>query len=258
MEAVGMNNPLTLKLEHFACFTDADRRRLDELISMRRRTYMPHATILADGDTTSDILVVLSGMAVRYKDLADGGRQIMAFLLPGDLCDVEVFVLERMDHSIGAITKTEVAIIPGATMRTLLTDMQGLTQALWWSTMTDSAVLRERIIDHGRRDARQRLAHLFYELLVRYRMIGMAADNNYPLALTQEELAEATGLTSVHVNRMIQSLRAEGLIEHRHKTLTVLDPAGLKQAARFEAAYLHLTRAEEGCGPVAQRTRDLI
>jgi CRP-like cAMP-binding protein len=258
-----MNNPLTLKLEHFAGFSDGDRGRLDELVSsLKRRTYAPRATILSDGEETSDIILVLSGMAVRYKDLADGGRQIMAFLIPGDLCDVEVFVLDRMDHSIGAISKTEVAIIPAETMRSLLTDMQGLTQALWWSTMTDTAVLRERIIDHGRRDARERLAHIFYELLVRHRMIGMAADNTFPFALTQEELAEASGLTSVHVNRIIQSLRADGLIEHRQKTLTVLDPQGLKRLARFESAYLHLERAEKAdtqdAKEMARRTHDLI
>ena len=253
-----MRNPLTMKLEHFAGFPAADRRRLDELVSTRRRTYAPRPTIVADGEATGDVLVLLSGMAVRYKDLADGGRQITAFLVPGDLGDVGTFVLERMDHGIDAITRTEVAFIPAETMRLLLAETRGLAQALWWSTMIDMAVLRERVVDHGRRDARERLAHIFYELLIRYRMVGMADDDSYPLALTQEELAEATGLTSVHVNRMMQSLRADGLIEHRHKTLAVLDAAALKRVARFESAYLHLRRAEVGDAATGRRADELI
>ncbi|WP_419828215.1 hypothetical protein [Sphingomonas sp.] len=99
-------------------------------------------------------------MATRHKGMADGGRQIMAFFISGDLCDVEVFVLDRMDHGTDAITQTEVAFIAADTMRALLIEMQGLTQALWWSMMTGTAVPRERTVDHDRRDARERLAHL--------------------------------------------------------------------------------------------------
>ncbi len=124
--------------------------------------------------------------------------------------------------------------------------------------MTDSAVLRERIIDHGRRDARERIAHLFYEMLIRYRMIGEARDNSFDFPVTQDEIADATGLTPVHVNRMLQDLREEGLIELRRKSLTVLDPDGLKRAARFNPNYLHLTRTEQGEEPVAARAGDLM
>ena len=118
--------------------------------------------------------------------------------------------------------------------------MQGLTQALWWSTMTDSAVLRERIIDHGRRDARERLAHLFYEMLIRYRMIGLAGNNSYLFPITQEDLGDATGLTPVHVNRMLQTLRTDGLVEFSRGIVKVVDAPVLKRVARFSPDYLHL------------------
>jgi CRP-like cAMP-binding protein len=176
----------------------------------------------------------------------------MAFLVPGDLCDLEVFVLEEMDHSIGAITETSCAVIPAETVKGLLTEGSSLTPALWWSTMTDSAVLRERIVDHGRRDAHERLAHIFYEMLIRYRIIGQAEDDSIPFALTQEDIADATGLTPVHVGRTLRLLREEGLIELKGKVLRILDPARLKQVARFNPNYLHLRQAEQGCGRPAR------
>jgi DNA-binding transcriptional ArsR family regulator len=130
----------------------------------------------------------------------------------------------------------------------LLTEMSSLTTALWWSTMTDSAVLRERIIDHGRRDAHERIAHLFYEMLIRYRMVGQAEDDRLPFPLTQEDLADATGLTPVHVNRTLKQLREEGLVELQGKMLTIMDAPGLKRVARFNPNYLHLRKAEQRIG----------
>jgi DNA-binding GntR family transcriptional regulator len=119
-------------------------------------------------------------------------------------------------------------------------------------------VLRERIIDHGRREAHERLAHLFYEMLIRYRIVGQAQDDSIPYPLTQEELADATGMTPVHANRMLRQLREEGLIELKGKVLTFLDTARLRQVARFNPNYLHLRKAEEGRGPAAIQVGDLV
>ncbi len=253
-----MSNPLLLKLEQFSSFDDEERRRLDQLIFERQRTYAPKQDILVEGQNVDTIHIVLSGLAARYKLLDEGERQIMAFLVPGDICDLEVFVLAEMDHSITAISETVCAIVPADTIKGLLTEMTGLTEALWWSTMTDSAVLRERIIDHGRRDARERISHLFYEMLIRYRIIGDAEDNSIPFPLTQEELADATGLTPVHVARTLKQLRDEQLIELRSRRLKFLDPKRLKQVARFNPNYLHLRKAEEGEGGAAAQVQDLI
>jgi len=253
-----MANPLTMKLEQFTSFSPGDRETLDRLASEKLNTWAAKRDIIADGDHVGQIHLVTSGLATRNKIMPDGKRQIMAFLIPGDLCDVEVFVLARMDHAITALTETTCALIPAGTVTELLTNMGGLTKALWWSTMTDSAVLRERIIDHGQRDARERLAHLFYEMLIRYRVIGMAQDNSYSFPVTQEELGDATGLTSVHVNRMLQVLRTEGLMIFSGRTVTVLDPVSLKQAARFSPDYLHLQRSANERHEIAARAGDLL
>lgn len=102
------------------------------------------------------------------------------------------------------------------------------------------------------------MAHLFYEMLVRFRVVGLAPDDGYPFPLTQNELAEAVGLTPVHVNRTLQQLRADGLVEFRGKLLTVKDPAGLKRLGRFSSNYLHLRRTEAGDAEVAARAGDLV
>jgi CRP-like cAMP-binding protein len=251
-----MPNPLTKKLEQFTAFTDEEKQRLAYLISRRVERYGPHDIILPEGKKVTDVHLVLSGLAARSKSLPDGNRQIMAFLIPGDLCDLEVFVLRAMDHDIVSLSETRCALIPTQEIEKLLVEMSTLTKALWWSTMTDSAVLRERIIDHGRRDAGERIAHLFYEMLVRFRIIEESGPSSFNFPITQEELADATGLTPVHVNRTLRDLRDRGLLEWKDKVVTIPDPARLKKAARFDADYLHLDRSHGG--PVSFRAGDLV
>ncbi len=253
-----MANPLTMKLEQFTRFDPVERERLDALLSYPTRTFRRGQSILDEGQKVRDIHLVLTGLAARAKFLENGQRQIMAFLIPGDLCDVEVFVLEAMDHAITAVADTTCVLVPAKVVEDLLTESSSLTRALWWSTMTDSAILRERIIDHGGRDARERMAHLFYEMLIRYRIVGDTTDNAVPFAITQEDLADATGLSTVHVNRTLQELRSDGLIELRNRVLTVLDPKGLREAGRFNPNYLHLQRTETRDPEVSGRAGDLV
>lgn len=253
-----MSNPLTMKLEQFTRFEPGERQRLNDLLSHPTSNYARGETIIAEGDKVQQIHLVLHGLAARAKTLADGSRQIMALLVPGDLCDVEVFVLEAMDHDIVAISETTCLLIPAKDMEALLTESGNITRAMWWSTMTDSATLREWIVDHGSRDARERLAHLFCELLIRYRIVGETTDNSLPFPLTQEELAEATGMTPVHVNRVLGQLRSEGLIEIGRRVLTILDVDRLMEVSNYDSAYLHLTRTEQRDPEVAGRAGDLV
>jgi CRP-like cAMP-binding protein len=253
-----MGNPWTMKMEQFTRFTDEQKRRLDALVSERVEDYGAREDILREDERVDVCHVILSGLAARYKILENGERQIMAFLVPGDLCDAEVFILEKMDHSVGTLTPTRCAIIPAARMKELLREVSCLAEALWWGTMTDLAVLRERIVDHGRRDARERIAHLLYEMLVRYRMIGEADDEKFDFPITQEELADATGMTPVHVSRTLKQLRDEGLIELKSKVLTITNAERLKEVAQFNPNYLHLIRTEKGNGKVAERVGDLV
>ncbi|HEX8444740.1 MAG TPA: Crp/Fnr family transcriptional regulator [Allosphingosinicella sp.] len=253
-----MANPLTMKLEQFTSFDPEERQRLDQLLSYPTETYARGKTIIREGEKVDDIHLVLTGLAARSKTLRNGDRQFMAFLVPGDLCDVEVFILEGMDHDITALTDTTCVLIPAKIIEGLLTESTKLTRALWWGTMSDSAILREWIVDHGSRDSFERIAHLMCEMLIRYRVIGETTDNSFPFLLTQEELADATGMTPVHVNRMLQQLRSDGLIELTGKVLTVLDPKGLQRAAKYDSTYLHLIRTERRDPEVSQRAGDLV
>jgi CRP-like cAMP-binding protein len=188
----------------------------------------------------------------------DGERQIMAFLVPGDLCDAEIFILKEMDHGVAAMVPTTTALISGEKMKELLRRPGRMAEALWWGTLTDLGVLRERIIDHGRREAHERIANLLYEMLVRYRIVGIAKDDAFEFPITQADWGDATGITPVHANRMLQKLREEKLIWLEKKTLTVLDPERLKAVAGFNASYLHLDRVHDKNYGIADRAGDLV
>jgi CRP-like cAMP-binding protein len=175
-----MTSPLTMKLEQYTSFDPEERQRLDQLLSYPTKTYERGGTIIGEGEKVDDIHLVLTGLAARSKTLRSGERQFLALLVPGDLCDVEVFVLEGMDHDITALTDTTCVLIPQEIIEGLLTESTKLTRALWWSTMTDSAVLREWIVDHGSRDSLERIAHLMSEMLIRYRIIGETTDTVSP------------------------------------------------------------------------------
>jgi CRP-like cAMP-binding protein len=253
-----MANPLTMKLEQFVKFDPDERVRLDKLLAYPTQTFSRGKNILSEGQKVNTIHLVLTGLAARSKTLRSGARQFMALLVPGDLCDVEVFILEGMDHDIVALTETTCVVIPAEIIEGLLTESTTLTKALWWSTMTDSAVLREWIVNHGSRDSLERIAHIMCELLIRYRIIGETSDDSFPFPLTQEELADATGMTPVHANRIIQQLRSDGLIELSGKVLTILDPKRLQQVAKYDSAYLHLARTERRDKRVSDRAADLV
>lgn len=198
--------------------------------------------ILSEGERPDHVHVIIDGWAARYKTLANGARQIVAILIPGDFCDLHVAILGHMDHGIVALTRCRVAYIPSAQMDVLTSHHNGLTKALWWSTLVDEGVLREWILNVGRRDAFARVAHLFCEMHARMQMVGLVEGDRLALPLTQEQIADATGLTAVHVNRTLQRLRQENLIEVGSGRLTVLDLAGLRKAAGFNGNYLHVRR----------------
>ena len=253
-----MRNPWTMKMEQFTRFTESERRRLDDIITTKQRHHAAREDIIAEGAHSDYCHVLLTGLACRYKLLPDGERQIMAFLVPGDLCDAEIFILKEMDHAVGTIVPSTTAMIPSDEMRKLLREVSPMSEALWWGTMTDVAVLRERIVDHGRRDATERLAHLLYEMLVRYRVVEETSDDTFDFPATQADLADASGLTPSHVNRVLQRFRDDGLIELRSRTLTVTNPKRLKEIGQFNANYLHLDRTVADDPAVADRVGDLL
>ena len=237
-------NPITRKLAHFAPLSEADRQILDALAT-REEHFPADVDIVAEGTAPRSVFLLLEGMAVRYRSLPDGGRQIMTFLIPGDLCDMHVFLLKAMDHSIGTITPVRVAPISRESMMGLFACHPRISAALWWSSLQEEAMLRERIVSLGRRDARGRIAYLLCELLWRHAAVGLTNGKVIRLPLTQTELGDTLGLTSVHVNRVLKEFRARRLIAMEHRKLSLLDVQGLQRIAAFNKEYLHLGGAPD-------------
>ena len=248
-----IDNPWTRKMENFTVFSDIQRRRLDDLVSKDREHYASKEDFASEGSRPDYCHVIISGLACRYKMLPNGERQILAFLIPGDLCDAELFIVNKFDHSIAAMTSTITALISPEVMKLLLRETSSLGEALWWGTLTDLAVLRDRIVG-GRRSAYVRIAHLLYEMLVRYRMVNLTNGDSFDFPITQVDLADATGITSVHANRMLKKLKSDGLIQFSGGVVSVIDVSRLKDVAQFSGAYLHLdgvhSGADAGCRAV--------
>lgn len=245
-------NPLIAKLEKVAELSADDRASLVEICGQVRQ--IPAGSdIIRQGDRPDHVNLMLDGWAARYTLLPDGTRQITAYLIPGDFCDLHVTILREMDHSILALTPATVAFVPHGVLEKLIENRPQLARALWWATLVDEAVLRAWIVNMGRRDAYESIAHLMCEMHVRMRNVGLVEDDQFSLPLTQEDLADTLGLTPVHTNRVIQRLRADGLIALREKMLTILDVAGLRKAAGFDPNYLHARRkANQDTEPAPQ------
>lgn len=177
-------------------------------------------------------------MVCRYRTMHDGQRQIMSFHFPGDILDLSSLLLGKLDHGIGTLTPVEVAPIAHATLLGWIEQHPGLGRTLWRDTLVDAAVFREWVVNIGRRPALARTAHLLCELVTRLRAVGLE-DQAFSLPVTAVELADSTGLSVVHVNRVLQELRAKRLVESRGGTLAVLDWDGLRRAAGFDPDYLH-------------------
>lgn len=231
------------RLHVFSELTDADRTAIDALLDQRQRIVAPRRDVVAEGEVPRFVHVVLEGWGCRYRQLSDGRRQMLSLLLPGDLFDPYPQAVTRTDHAVGTITTMTVAeIVPDALVE-LSRESWNIARALWWNNHVAMGVQREWIASLGLRSARERIALLFCEVHFRSRMSGRCTGRACEFPLTQADLAEATGLTPVHVNRMVQELRRDGLIEWGGRTLTILDLDALCAVASFTPAYLHLDRA---------------
>lgn len=238
-----MLNPLVRKLEAFGPLPEDDRRRLNAAIGSPRS--VPADQDLArEGDETGDVRLILEGFACRYKLLRDGSRQIVAFLIPGDFCDLHVFILQKMDHSIGTLSPARVVDIPRPQILAL-TERPALARALWWATLVDEAILREWLLNIGQRESEERIAHIICELHVRLKVVGLADGGRFALPITQAEIGDALGLSAIHVNRSLQTLRAQGLITLHHRELVINDPNRLTAMCGFNPNYLHLTGGKQ-------------
>ena len=227
------------RLEMREPLEQGDREAIRDLCGSVRQVFA-HRDIISEGENPDHVHLILEGWAARYKILPDGGRQITAFLIPGDFCDAHVAILGRMDHGVIALTEARIAYIGREAFDALPLRSAKLARALWWSTLVDESVLRAWVVNVGARDAYSAVAHLLCELYCRMRNVGLAADHRFSLPITQEVIADALGLTPVHVNRVLQRLRGEDLIALSKGVLAILDAEALSRAAGFDPAYLHV------------------
>jgi CRP-like cAMP-binding protein len=204
--------------------------------------YPADRTIIHRGEDLDRSTLLLDGIMCRYKDLRDGQRQIMELHLGGDFVDLHSFTLKRLDHNVMTLTPCRVALVPHERLTAITERHPHLTRVYWFSTNLDAAIHREWELSLGRRTAAARLANLICELQVRLGLVGLAEAEGFALDLTQTDLAECLGLTSVHVNRTLKELREQGLMTFRNGRVTIEDPAGLHRVAEFDPAYLYLEK----------------
>jgi CRP-like cAMP-binding protein len=238
-------NTLIRRLDTITSLSDQEKNGILNLPA--KLTHLPaDADIFREGDRPSQCCLVVEGFLSRYKMLADGTRQIMAFYIRGDLPDLLSLHIEVMDHSLATMVPSTAAFIPHDAIRKLIQEHPGIGNALWRDTLIDASVFREWIVNVGSRDAYSRIAHLICEMFFRMRAVGLTNGNSFGFPITQTEIGEATGLSTVHVNRSIMDLRKDGLITLDKGRCTIPDLERLEQAGLFHSNYLHLKTEKKG------------
>lgn len=227
-------------LEALDVIDDQARHLLKQNIS-QITPYSARSTIVRANRLLTESKLLLEGYVCRCKDLASGQRQIVGLHIPGDFVDLHGFVLKRLDHDIVALTPVRMASVPHAALVRITEANPQLTRALWFMTLRDASVHREWILSVGQRSGVGRIAHLLCEMYMRCQAVGLVKGSSFPFPLTQIELGEACGMTSVHTNRMLQQLRRERAITVNMKQVTVLDWDRLAEIAEFDPSYLYLS-----------------
>jgi len=233
--------PLVRKLGLREELSLADRAAILALPVTRRR--LDAGQYLAwDGDRPQNCCLLLSGFAYRHKHAGNGGRQILSFHMKGDLLDLQNSLLGVADHNVQMLTAGEVAMVPVEAIRELVFAHPEVGMAMWFETLVEAAIFREWVLNVGRRDARMRIAHLLCEFALRLELAELGKQTAYELPITQEQLADAVALTSVHVNRTLMKLEQDGLIARTKRVIAIVDWKALVKVADFEPRYLHLDR----------------
>lgn len=235
-----MHDAFLKKLSSVEVLTEAERQAAIAICS-NVRLVGRHQNVISEGADPQLVHIILQGWAARYNVGKDGSRTITAFLLPGDFCDVHVTVLAHMDHSIVALTDCHVAYVEPAKINEIALSTPALTRAFWRSSLIDEAILRRWLVKGGRSAALAAVGHLLCELHVRARLVGLTDDHSLALPVTQLDLADATGLTGVHMNRTLKMLREAGLATFARGELVIHDVHALRKMTEFDANYLHLS-----------------
>lgn len=215
-----------------------ERDALDD-VAFTPRPVRAGDDLVREREAADHVLFLVDGWAHRFKTTRDGGRQIVGLAVPGDLANLDSFLFPRPDYGVRALTPGTVVPVPRDRLMALAAEHPGIARALTWTALVENATLGQWALCLGRHSAQQRLAHLICELAVRLGADG-DAEVTFRLPLTQEHLADALGLTAVHVNRVMQQLRADGLIATANRSVTIPDMGRLRELGDFDPAYLHV------------------
>ncbi len=237
------HNPLIRRLESIFTLADNERQALLDL-PMQVAVLKDNQDIVREGDQPSRCCLILSGFACSYKVTAEGKRQIVSFNIPGDIPDLQGLHLKILDTSVATISQCRVSFITHEDLWDVCQRYPRITAAFWRESLVDAAIFREWVTNVGRREGINRMAHVLCELVTRLRAVDLVEGHACDLPITQGEFADALGFTTVHVNRVLQQMRSEGLIELKGERLTIPDWDKLKQVGEFDPTYLHLVRED--------------
>jgi CRP-like cAMP-binding protein len=234
-------HPLGPLVRRWSAYADLSTHDNSALLSLpfTLREFHKESYLVREGQEVSDCALLLSGYAFRQKQLRNGSRQIISIHIPSEFVDLQNSLLGVADHSVQSLNGCQAAIIPQRALLELQDSSPAIRVAMWIETLIDASIFREWVVNVGRRDSKARIAHLLYELALRLEKIGYGQDGSFEFPLTQEQLADATGLTPVHTNRTLQALRKDGLILLTGRSLKILDWAGLRETGGFDELYLH-------------------
>lgn len=230
-------SPLTRKLSAFVALSDTDLETLARF-HRRRRSFLAGREMLLEGQKTSTAFILAEGWACSYKMLPDGGRQIVDFQVPGDFLGLRSVLFRTTDHSVEAVTQIEASEVRAADIFEAFGTAPRLATAILWAASRDEAMVVEHLVNLGRRSAEERMAHFLLELGARLQLVGIGDKSGFPCPLTQYHLADALGLSAVHVNRVLRHLREEGLVTFQKRRVNFDDFAGLVLLASFDTDYL--------------------
>lgn len=232
-----LHSPLTRKLSAFVALSGADLETL-ERYHRRRRTFKAGHEMVHEGQKNQSAFILAEGWACSYKLLPDGERQIVDFQIPGDFLGLRSILFRTADHSTEAVTKIEASEVLAANIFESFTEAPRLATAVLWAASRDEAMVVEHLVNLGRRSAEMRMAHFLLELSARLHLVGIGDKFGYDCPLTQYHLADALGLSAVHVNRVLRHLRDEGLVTFQKGRVTFDDFEGLISLANFDMEYL--------------------
>jgi CRP-like cAMP-binding protein len=233
-----VENKFINKLGRFATLDEGDVAALRGATA-NARWVAPRQDLIREGDRPGSVFVILEGWACRYKILPSGTRQVLAYLMPGDSCDLHIGLLAEMDHSIQTVTKVRVATVGRVEMDSILELRPRIAKAMYIGQLVDEGTMRAWITSMGRRASVERVAHLMCELYLRARNIGLTEETHLEVPLSQSLLADSLGMTAVHLNRVLKKLRVDKAMTLKRGSLTITDPLKLAQMAGFDENYLH-------------------